>query len=476
METCIVRQPIMDNNNVIYAYEVLYSEPPHANFSIVDAAASTIENFLLQVNDDSFTNGKMVFLTFTPNLILKNVPKIFMPNKLVIQIDDTTVVNPLALKMVQKYKMQGYKIAVNSFDFSARNFALLDNIDIIKLDFSKGSKESFRNIINVGKSFKKTIIACNINTAEAFELAQELEIMYMQGSCVAEKLSSRVFRAGHMQSNFFQLMVAITRDEPEIDEIEQIIARDVTLTFSLIKLVNSAYFALRNQVKSVRQALIILGLGQLKQWVYLLSFKNETIGELESEIIKMSFLRASFATELYEYIKNPGISRSEAYLLGIFSMLDLLMQTDIKSVIDELGLSTEVKKGLTEREGVCGKLLDLILSYEKADWPLISQFANELNIPIHIITQKYFECVESVNIIWKGIMDPKFESDIEPAGNEIMSNPLTRNALEEQLTTADEDIVDNKITTADEDRPVHKITTADDDREMHKITTIGEDE
>lgn len=432
METCIVRQPIMDKNNEIFAYEVLYNETSHSHFSATDAAASTIENFLLQLNNDTFTNGKIVFLTFTPSLILKNVPKIFLPNKLVIQIDDSTVVNPLALKMVQRYKTQGYKIAVNSFDFSARNFALLDNIDIIKLDFTNGSKDSFKNIINVGKSFKKTIIGCNINSHESFEIAQELGLEYIQGTCVAEKMSSKVFSAGHMQSNFFQLMVAITRDEPEIDEIEEIISRDVTLTFSLIKLVNSAYFALRNQVKSVRQALIILGLGQLKQWIYLLSFKTDAIGELQAEIIKTSFLRASFCTELFDHLTKPPISRSEAYLLGIFSTLDMLMQVPIESVIDELGLSDEIKLALTRHEGVCGLLFDLIIAYEKADWHNISLYAVELGIPINVITQKYFECVESVNATWKSIMDPSFDTQLDTmTDKQSILSPVVKNSIEQ---------------------------------------------
>lgn len=432
METCVVRQPILDGQYEIFAYEVLYNESAPSLCSAADAAASAIENFVLQLNTNTFTNGKPVLLTFTPNLILKNVPRIFMPNKLIIQIDDTTIVNPLAMKSVQKYKSQGYRIAVNSFDFSARNFALLDNIDIIKLDFSGGMKESFHNIINVCKSFKKMIIGYNINTTAAFDAAQALGITHLQGTCVAEKLSSKVFTSGHMQGNFFQLMIAITRDEPEIREIEEIISRDVTLTFSLIKLVNSAYFALRNQVKSVRQALIILGLGQLKQWIYLLSFKTNRIGELQAEIVRMSFLRASFCSELFEHLKNPQISRSEAYLLGMFSSLDLLMQCPLEQVLDDLGLSPEVKAALTDHSGQCGTLYDLVLAYEKADWVNIAIHAETLGIPIHIITQKYFECVESVNLIWNSIMDPSFDmpGSVESPG---LINPIVRSSIEETL-------------------------------------------
>lgn len=430
METCIVRQPILDKNQEIFGYEILYNETTSAKFSLADVAASTIENFLLQLNSDNFTSGKTVFLTFTPNLIMKKVPKIFAANKLVIQIDDTTVVNPLALKMVQNYKSQGYKIAVNSFDFSARNFALLDSIDIIKLDFSKSSPDSLANTINVGRSFKKKMIAYNINTSKLYDLAVELGIELMQGSCVAEKMSATVLSVEHMQSNFFQLMVAITRDEPDVDEIEQIISRDVTLTFSLIKLVNSAYFALRNKVKSVRQALIILGLGQLKQWIYLLSFRSD-LGELQSEIIKISFLRANFCSELFDYLKNPPISKSEAYLMGIFSTLEMLMQVPLETVIEELGLSNEIKMALTKRVGICGVLFDLIVAYEQADWVNISKYAGDLGIPMNIITQKYFECVESVNAIWRSFMEPTADEVSDAmSDNHAILNPMLKASID----------------------------------------------
>ena len=129
---------------------------------------------------------------------------------------------------------------------------------------------------------------------------------YLQGAYVAEPKKSKVHRFDHLQSNFFQLMVAVTKEEPDVEEITRIISRDVTLAFSLMKLVNSAYFALRNQVKSVQQALVVLGLGQLKQWIYLLSFREES-GGLQDELIQMSFLRANFCMELAKLVENLPI-------------------------------------------------------------------------------------------------------------------------------------------------------------------------
>lgn len=412
METYVVRQPILDSKNNVYAYEILYQQDETSLYAKDDSqVANTIESFLLELDSEKFLAGNKAFITFTPNLLLKNIPRIFSENKLVIQIEDNSLVHPLAQRIIYRYKKQGYQVAVQGFEFSPRYFGIMDAVDIIKVDFSTPSNSSLANIVQIGKSFKKQVVAYHVDTQEAFDRAKELGCEYMQGSCVAQQFSSKVHRMDHMQSNFFQLIVAITKDEPDIDEIAQIISRDVTLAFSLIKLVNSAYFALRNRAKSVKQALIILGLGQLKQWVYLLSFKRES-GEIPEELIRISFMRASFCSELCQFIPDMPVSKAEAYLLGMFSTLGLLMEVPLDAALKELPISDEIKLALLTGEGQCGKLYQLVLSYENADWKRLSLYADQLNIPVNIITQKYFECVEYVNGIWRDLTSP-YESQME---------------------------------------------------------------
>ncbi|MEM1485288.1 HDOD domain-containing protein [Oscillospiraceae bacterium PP1C4] len=419
METYIVRQPILDATQQVIAYEILYQQNESDLFGRADITiANAIEDFLIQVNSEKFLDGKTAYITFTPNLLLRNIPRMFPKEKLVIQIDDSCIVHPLAQKIIYRYKKQGYKIAINGFEFAPRYFGMLDVVDIIKIDISTFKNSSLQNIINIATSFNKEIITYNVNTPKAYEYAKQSGCKYMQGNCVAEQFTSKIHRMDHMQSNFFQLMVAVTKDEPDIDEIAVIISRDVTLAFSLMKLVNSAYFALRNRANSVKQALIILGLGQLKQWIYLLSFKQDS-GGISEQLIKTSFLRASFCAELSQYAANLPASKSEAYMLGMFSMLGLLLEVPLDSALEELPISDEVKKALIIGEGQCGILYRLILCYESADWRGISQCAEQLGIPMAIITQKYFECVEYVNVIWHELTIPydsqAEESDLQKA-------------------------------------------------------------
>lgn len=402
MDSYIVRQALVNENQQTFGYEILYTDNRFkADYTDDATAANAIENFLSSMDSEKFLDGRTAFLTFTSNLLEKGIPKMFKTNKLVIQIEDSLITNPFSQNLITKYKQNGYKIAVVDFEFAPRFFGILDIVDYIKVNFGNDNP-SVENIVKIGKSFGKKIIAYNIENQEAYDKARALNCTYYQGSFVSEKMPTTVKKVNYLQSNFFLLMVAVTKDEPDIDEIESIISRDVSLTFSLLRLVNSAYFALRNRARSVKQALVILGLGQLKQWIYLLSFKQDD-GSMPDELIKISFLRATFASELLEFATDMPISRSEAYLLGMFSTLGKLMQVPLEEALDQLPISDEIKLALLNMEGRTGLLYQLILSYEKADWKIMSSCAAKLGIPQSMIAQKYFECVENVNNIWNGL-------------------------------------------------------------------------
>ena len=334
----------------------------------------------------------------------------FSPDRLVIQIEDNSIIHPVAQKMIYRYKKQGYKLAIRDFEFSPRYFSIMDAVDYVKVNFGRVgngllSESSLKNVVDIAHSFGKQVVAYQVNSPAARDLAQELSCEFTQGTCVAEQTASKVHRVDHMQSNFFQLMVAVARDEPDVEEITQIISRDVALAFSLMKLVNSAYFALRNRAKSIQQALVILGIGQLKQWIYLLSFKQESGGTSE-ELIKTSFLRATFCQELAKHIESLPISSAEAYMLGMFSTLDQLMELPLDMVLAELPVAQEIKEALLTKEGKCGYLYQLVLCYESADWGQMTHYAELLGLPMNIITQIYFDSVESVNAIWSTLLKP----------------------------------------------------------------------
>ena len=155
METYIVRQPIVTPDQKIAAYEILYQEEGTLSNQRDSGAANAIEDFLMQLNNGSFLEGKTAFITFTPNLLIKNIPRMFAEDKLVIQIEDNVVVHPLAQKIVQRYKKQGYRIAIQGVEFTQRYFGVLEIVDIIKLDFSNPENASLTSMVNLSRGLRK---------------------------------------------------------------------------------------------------------------------------------------------------------------------------------------------------------------------------------------------------------------------------------------------------------------------------------
>ena len=403
----IVRQPIKNVDGAIIGHEILYHGENQA-FSMEAspvnefAAADTIYNFLTQ-NSGKALKGSLNFMTFTTMLLMKKAPRLFDKSELVIQIDDSVIIHPLSMHFVNQYAKDGYKIAVNEFQFMPRYLALLDSIDYIKINMETTPETAIRNIVEIARSMNKKCIINNIKTKEQYDLAVAFGVDGLEGPYVAEKLKTVAHSGSYLQSTFFRLMVAVTKEEPDVQEIEQIIAMDASLTYGILKMANSVYFALRQRATTIHQAIVTLGLGQLKQWIYLLSASNAE-NELDpgaEEFLRRSFMRAHFCSELMNYAKDMPISKTEAYLMGMFSTLNHLIDAPMEEILSEIPVADEIRTALLTKEGRCGALYELVLSYESADWEKINHYAEILGLPNNVLTSIYFLCMDNVNVLWE---------------------------------------------------------------------------
>ncbi|WP_099205295.1 EAL and HDOD domain-containing protein [Scatolibacter rhodanostii] len=405
MDTYMIRQPIMNEKHKLDAYEIIYQQDSSSLYNPQDSKIATaILSFLSHLDKSNFLEGKVAFLTIPPNLLMQNVPHLFDEKKLVIQIEENVLISAEGCQILRRYKNQGFKLALLDFEFNKRYLDILPFVDFMKIDFSNPDDKNIETKINIAHQYNMKTIAYNVDTLAALEKVTQLNFDFFQGNSVAEMVRSKVHKAEHLQSNFFRLIAAISHEHPDFDQIASIISLDVTLTFSLLRVVNSAYFALPNQVKDVKQALTVLGVGQLRHWIYLLSFSSEE--GLSEELIKISFLRATFCQELSRSIQNFPLSLSEVYLLGMFSTLDILLKVPMEDAVAELSIDNRVKEALIHKTGVCSDLLDICLAYEQGKWNKVGKLANTLSIPIPVIAQKYFESVEYVNETWKDISQP----------------------------------------------------------------------
>lgn len=409
MNNYIVRQAIKDlQTDEIVGYEFLIQEDQGSlyNPSADSVAANTMVAFLSENSDRIFKDRK-TFMTFTPTLLFRNTPKIFDKDKVVIQIGDNIIIHALAGILISKYRDEGYSFAINDFQFTPKYFSILEHADYIKMDISNKMDEeqmrSVSNVVDMAHGFQKKFIATGVNSREVYDCALKLEVDYVEGNYISDRMTAKTGKMEFMQGNLYQLIVEITKDEPDIGQLEEIITRDASLTYALLKMANSPYFAVHQETTSVRQALIRVGINQLKQWIYLLSFEDKQENSSE-EVLKTSFMRANFASALVKKLRQFPINSSDAYLMGMFSTLEYMIDASIEDILFEIPIIEEVKNALISKEGPAGKLYELILCYENAQWAEIQTIADELGIKTNEMAQIYMDSVEEVNNIWDNVV------------------------------------------------------------------------
>lgn len=408
MDKCVVRQAIKDiKTNTIIGYELLVQEDEGMlyNSSMDSVVANTMVGFLTE-NSKRIFNEKRTFMTFTPALLFRNTPKIFDKDKIVIQIEDNIVIHPLASILINKYKEEGYHFAINDFQFTPKYFSMLEHVDYIKIEINGQiddvQRRSVNNVVEMAHGFGKEFIATGVNSKEAYEFAREIGVDYVEGNYISDAMITKTSKLEYLQGNLYQLITEVTKDEPDVELLEEIVSRDASLTYAILKMANSAYFAIRHEISSVRQAIVRVGISQLKQWVYLLSFKEDD--NASEEMLKASFMRANFASMLVRKMKNFPITSSDAYLMGMFSTLDCMIDAPIEEILSEIPIIEEVKKALISGEGKAGILYEMILCYERAEWGKSQELAEELGIEPAVMAQVYMECVDEVNDIWENIV------------------------------------------------------------------------
>ncbi len=409
MDNCVVRQAIKDlRTDSIVGYELLIQTDKDSlyNPGTDSVAANALISFLSE-NSERIFKEKKTFMSFTPTLLFRNTPKIFDKEKIVIQIDDSIVVHSLAEIIISKYRDEGYRFAIDDFQFTPKYFSMLEYVDYIRVDISKRmdptQMRSLSNVVEMAHGFQKEFIATGVNSEEVYEFAKELDVDYVEGNYIATTTMTKTSKMDFMQGNLYQLIIEITKDEPNIDILEDIVRRDASLTYALLKMANSAYFAVHQETTSIRQAMVRVGISQLKQWIYLLSFESNEDNTSE-ELLKASFMRANFASVLVRKLKKFDINSTDAYLLGMFSTLEYMIDAPMEEILADIPIVEAVKAALISHEGKAGRLFELILSYERAEWGEIKVIAEELGIKTSDLAQIYMECVEEVNDIWENVV------------------------------------------------------------------------
>lgn len=368
MNVFVARQPILDRGGRLFGYELLFREGIDNYFNSIDGDQATgrlISSSFYATGIKQITGGKKAFINFTSNLIKNDIATLLPKESIVIEILET--VNPDAeiIEACKRLKKAGYVLALDDFVLTPSIIPLLQYVDIIKVDFL-ATRPEHRRILVEQLSGKIKFLAEKVETLENYEEAFKLGYQYFQGYYFSKPVIIESKNILPSRMNSLRLLRQVYRRGFDVEYLEQILKRDVSLSFQLFKFINSSFFGFKSKISSIRQALALIGPIELRKWVSLMIIGNISEGKPQ-ELIVQTYIRATFSEAIAQEI-GMGEKSSEAFLMGLFSLIDAVLDQPLQEICNELPLSDDIIQALQGTPNRYETILELSICYEKGDW------------------------------------------------------------------------------------------------------------
>jgi c-di-GMP phosphodiesterase len=261
-------------------------------------------------------------------------------------------------------KRQGYRLALDDFEYSVSAERLLPLVDVVKLDVVATGRERLSHEVDRLKPFGVTVLAEKVESHEDHAYCAALGCELFQGFffCRPELLRNRGIVAN--RASVLEVVAALQDPTVQLVRVERMIARDVGLSFRLLRYINSAFFGLRFEISSIRQALALLGVENLRRWATLTVLAS--IDGKPPELTVTALIRARFCERAGEQLSGPR--PGELFTLGLFSVIDGLMDAPIEEVVALIPFPVDMREALTSRTGEKGALLECVTALEVGDF------------------------------------------------------------------------------------------------------------
>ncbi|MCB6184407.1 EAL domain-containing protein [Leeia sp. TBRC 13508] len=378
----IGRQPILDRHQKLIGYELLFrlnAAASSAEFSSdLQAGTNILVNTLSNMGAEWLVGDKLAFINVAQAMLQSNFLELLQPQKAVLEVLETVNATPAILQRVKELRSQGFSIALDDFVLSPQTAPFLEVANYVKLDVQL---LGMAQAIELAKSIRRypvQIIAEKVETKEEFRQLHEAGFDGFQGYYFAhpETLAAKVINPAY--ANILSLLNML-RNNAEIKDIENALKRDVALSFKLLRYINSAGFGLSCEIQSFKHAVTILGYQKLYRWLTLLlvTAAAETPGA--SALMKLAITRGRFV-ELIGQNFLEGHDRDNLFIVGVFSLLDVMLEMPMDKVLDNLLLPEPVRDALLTRDGLYGPFLNLAIACENPELQEVESLASQLQI------------------------------------------------------------------------------------------------
>lgn len=363
------RQPILDRDQRIVAYELLFRAGNTASVTITDdmqATASVIHHAFSEMGVQTVLGTQLGFINISAEMLHSDMVELLPKAQVVLELLESINVDDTVIERCRTLKQQGFTLALDDFVFSENRRPLLALVDIVKVDLLLHSQDELRAAVDQLKQWPVKLLAEKVDSAEQAAYCHALGFDLFQGYYFARPLVLAAKRADPSQMALINLLGLLLKDA-DTSQIEQVFKQHPNLTYNLMRLVNSVACGVPRSITSVSQAIMVLGRKQLLRWLQLLMFTLQDGSAYPSPLMLLAATRGKMMESLAAKQQLNTDYCEEAFMAGILSLIESLIDKPLADIVKELNLGERLSAALLRREGELGVLLQLVESVEYLD-------------------------------------------------------------------------------------------------------------
>jgi len=398
------RQAIFDRQMEIFAYELLYRDGTGNSAMITDgeeATARVVINTFFELGIDKIAGDAQVFVNLTENFFVGRYYEVLPSKNVVLEVLESIEPTPAVLEALIQARQNGYQIALDDFVLRESHRGLMDYADYVKVDVLALTDEQLYEQVAMLNEYPVRLLAEKVEDQGMYDHCVALGFEYFQGYFFCKP---QIVEGVSLSSNRMAMVLLLAKlQDPFLDfhDLEDLVKNDVALSVKLLRYVNSASVGLPRTVDSISQAIGLIGTERMRQWASLMVLAQA--GDKPSELMRVALIRAHMCES---FCPLHGLSPNQGFTVGLFSILDAYLDCEMKQLVADLPLASEVLDALLKREGVLGTFLEEILAYERGEWDQRIM----RTVEPHILQSVYCQSIEWANGVMEAVMAHKTHS------------------------------------------------------------------
>jgi c-di-GMP-related signal transduction protein len=401
----IARQPILNRERNLFAYELLFRSGINNSYDAIDpekASASMFDTSFL-IGLQTLTGGHRAFINCPKDFLLKDFISLFPRDLVVVELLETIEPDAEVVDACQRLKQAGYLLALDDFVDTPAWAPLVALADFIKVDFRLTTKVEQSALAARYSARGIRMLAEKVETPEEFSVAMEMGYSLFQGYffCRPEMVRQRTIPT--MKLAYVELLQVATAPEFNMKSLASKIKHEPSLTFKLLRYLNSVAFGLCTEIHSIQHALSLLGERELRKWIAVVAVGIMADGKSD-ELMTVPLVRGRLC-ELLAPFAGLADQASDLFLMGLLSVMDAMLDQPLDTILAELPVRQEIKNALLKGKGPYRTVLDLTTALERADWDRVSSLASTLRIQEKQISELYIAAAQWSTELRRGSHD-----------------------------------------------------------------------